>query len=41
MAVVTAAQMTPEEFIKTARGIEAEVGRTIVGQEDLLRGVLT
>jgi len=41
MAVVAAAQMTPEEFIRTAQSIEAEVGRTIVGQAELLRGVLT
>ncbi len=34
-------QMTPEHFIETAQAIEAEVGKSIVGQAELLRGVLT
>ena len=33
--------VTPADFIRTASAIEAEVGKTIVGQRDLLRGVLT
>lgn len=34
-------QMRPEEFMQTVQAIEAEVGKTIVGQTDLLRGVVT
>ncbi len=34
-------QMRPEEFTRTVQAIEAEVGKTIVGQAELLRGVLT
>ncbi len=33
--------MTPEEFVGVAREIEAEVGKVIVGQRELLRGVLS
>src|ERR671933_2190780 len=32
---------TPYRFIETARSIEAEVGRVIVGQSEVVRGVLT
>src|ERR671926_1005656 len=32
---------TPYRFIETARAIEAEVGRVIVGQSEVVRGVLT
>ncbi|MBW7879496.1 MAG: AAA family ATPase [Anaerolineae bacterium] len=34
------APMTIEEFSQTARGIESEVRRVIVGQEDVIRSVL-
>ena len=37
----TPAGTTPYRFIETARSIEAEVGRVIVGQSDVVRGVLT
>ncbi len=40
MAVETA-PMAPEDFISIAQAIEAEVGKTIVGQKELLRGVIT
>ncbi|MSQ37811.1 MAG: AAA family ATPase, partial [Chloroflexi bacterium] len=33
--------MTPTEFIESARRIEREVGKVIVGQRDVVRGVLT
>src|SRR5690349_11537317 len=32
--------VTPSEFIGTARAIEAEVGKVIVGQSEVIRGVL-
>src|ERR671930_1653449 len=32
---------TPYKFIETARAIEAEVGRVIIGQPEVVRGVLT
>src|SRR5260370_34336362 len=32
---------TPYRFIETARAIEAEVGRVIIGQPEVVRGVLT
>ncbi len=32
---------TPFRFIETARAIEAEVGRVIIGQPEVVRGVLT
>jgi MoxR-like ATPase len=32
---------TPYRFIETARSIEAEVGRVIIGQPEVVRGVLT
>jgi MoxR-like ATPase len=35
------AQPTPFRFIETARAIEAEVGRVIIGQKEVVRGVLT
>ena len=37
----TAAGPTPYRFIETARSIEAEVTRVIVGQTEVVRGVLT
>ncbi|GIK29268.1 MAG: MoxR family ATPase [Chloroflexi bacterium] len=37
---MTQAPMTIEEFSQTARGIESEVRRVIVGQEDVIRSVL-
>ncbi len=40
-AVVAAPNPTPYRFIETARAIEAEVGRVIVGQPEVVRGVLT
>jgi MoxR-like ATPase len=33
--------MTPEDFAQLAREIRREVGKAIVGQEDVVRGVLT
>ena len=35
------AAMTPERYAATAAAIEAEVGKVIVGQTELVRGVLT
>ena len=32
---------TPFKFIETARAIESEVGRVIIGQPEVVRGVLT
>src|SRR5690348_18095160 len=32
---------TPYRFIETARAIESEVGRVIIGQSEVVRGVLT
>jgi len=32
---------TPYRFIETARAIESEVGRVIIGQPEVVRGVLT
>jgi MoxR-like ATPase len=40
-APAVAAGTTPFRFIETARAIEAEVGRVIVGQSEVVRGVLT
>jgi MoxR-like ATPase len=37
----TGAQPTPYRFIESARAIEAEVGRVIIGQQEVVRGVLT
>jgi MoxR-like ATPase len=37
----TAAGPTPYRFIETARAIESEVGRVIIGQAEVVRGVLT
>ncbi len=39
--VVAAPNPTPYRFIETARAIEAEVGRVIIGQPEVVRGVLT
>jgi MoxR-like ATPase len=33
--------MSPNEFIQTARAIEREIGKVIVGQEEAIRGILT
>ncbi|HEY3110011.1 MAG TPA: MoxR family ATPase [Chloroflexota bacterium] len=33
--------MTPTEFVETARRIERELGKVIVGQREVVRGVLT
>jgi MoxR-like ATPase len=40
-STAVAAGTTPYRFIETARAIEAEVGRVIVGQAEVVRGVLT
>jgi hypothetical protein len=37
----TAPELSPEAFADRARAIEAEVGRVIVGQRDLVRQALT
>jgi MoxR-like ATPase len=37
----TASGPTPYRFIETARAIEAEVGHVIIGQAEVVRGVLT
>src|SRR5919197_3187384 len=37
----TATQMSPAEFVRVARVIEDEVGKIIVGQQEVVRGVLT
>ena len=34
-------RITPETFAERARAIEAEVGRVIVGQQDLVRQTMT
>jgi MoxR-like ATPase len=36
-----APESTPYRFIETARAIESEVSRVIVGQQEVVRGVLT
>src|SRR5438270_11887130 len=41
MAELAAHPMTPEDFAHQAREIRREVGKAIVGQEDVVRGVLT
>src|ERR671924_2040970 len=41
MAEAAAHPMTPEDFARLAREIRREVGKAIVGQEDVVRGVLT
>jgi MoxR-like ATPase len=35
------AQLAPADFIRIARGIEEEVGKIIVGQDEVVRGILT
>jgi MoxR-like ATPase len=40
-APASAAALEPDRFVDLARGIEAEVGRVIVGQADLVRQTLT
>ena len=35
------APLAPAEFIRIARSIEEEVGKVIVGQDDVVRGILT
>jgi MoxR-like ATPase len=37
----TQTQMSPADFVRTARAIEEEVGKVIVGQQEILRGILT
>jgi MoxR-like ATPase len=37
----TSTQMTPAEFIRVARAIEDEVAKVIVGQQEVVRGILT
>jgi MoxR-like ATPase len=37
----TAAPMTPADFVRTARMIEDEVAKVIVGQQEIVRGILT
>jgi MoxR-like ATPase len=34
-------QMTPAEFVRVARAIEDEVAKVIVGQQEVVRGILT
>ena len=41
MAEPAAHPMTPEDFAQLAREIRREVGKAIVGQEEVVRGVLT
>src|ERR671925_571535 len=37
----TVTQMSPAEFVRVARSIEDEVGKVIVGQDQVVRGILT
>jgi MoxR-like ATPase len=37
----TATQMSPAEFVRVARAIEDEIGKVIVGQQEVVRGILT
>jgi MoxR-like ATPase len=37
----TASQLSPAEFVSTAHSIEEEVGKVIVGQQEVVRGILT
>src|SRR6267154_1681492 len=37
----SSAPLSPYRFIETARAIEAEVGRVIIGKPEVVRGVLT
>jgi MoxR-like ATPase len=39
--MTTSTQMSPAEFVRTARSIEDEVGKVIVGQHEVIRGILT
>src|SRR3712207_87345 len=39
--IATRTEMTPTEFVRTARAIEEEVGKVIVGQQEVVRGILT
>jgi MoxR-like ATPase len=41
MSAPAAPATTPFKFIETARAIESEVGRVVVGQPEVVRGVLT
>src|SRR5688500_20395253 len=41
MTAPAAPATTPFRFIETARSLEAEVGRVIIGQPEVVRGVLT
>jgi MoxR-like ATPase len=40
MAERAATEMTPEEFAELATRIQQEVAKSIIGQEDVVRGVL-
>jgi MoxR-like ATPase len=40
MTFASTASLTPAEFIESARRIETEVGKVIVGQHEVVRGVL-
>ena len=37
----TVTQMSPAEFVSTAHSIEEQVGKVIVGQQEVVRGILT
>src|SRR5215207_1230577 len=37
----TMTQMSPAEFVRLARAIEDEVAKVIVGQQEVVRGILT
>ncbi len=37
----TSTQMGPTEFVRVAKSIEDEVGKVIVGQQEVVRGILT
>src|SRR5688500_20279622 len=41
MTAPAAPATTPFRFIETARSLESEVGRVVVGQPEVVRGVLT
>src|SRR5438876_11854892 len=39
--IATTTQMSPAEFVRVARTIEDEVAKVIVGQQEVVRGILT
>ena len=41
MATTAPSQLAPADFIRIARSIEEEVGKVIVGQDEVVRGILT